>query len=447
MFRKVSVSGFRSLQDFSLELNPGLNVLIGPNGAGKTNVIKFFEFVSDLTIGSLPEAISRAGGAGVTFNRQDLESKKSHIRVELQGISDNQQYPRKKKSSHRFLQYRYAFEISLEDNAVFFKKQDIKFKLFAKKRRQLLDSDSWDCELEWSNEQSQMILVTLSQKAVSAGYSQNKETTDRFLEGQRDANGLSVVPLFVAANFFLDVPIWGLFRDCAAGKAFNINPVKVRESEDIARKPGIDFDGGGLASTLLNLQKKNLTLQFSPWFWQIPNHVFRSDAEERVQEYIRLVNQDILKVEARDDTIQNKIFVSASTRQGSSESQIPIGLLSDGTVKWLALMVAIQTNRSSFLIEEPENFLHPRLQQEIVRILRATCEADDSNETMAILTTHSETLLNQLYPNEVIVTVMAGGKTWCRRPNNMDVLSDIINETGFGLGHFYVNDVIEFESS
>lgn len=34
MLKKLSVSGFRSLRDFQLDIMPGLNVLVGPNGAG-----------------------------------------------------------------------------------------------------------------------------------------------------------------------------------------------------------------------------------------------------------------------------------------------------------------------------------------------------------------------------------------------------------------------------
>lgn len=35
----VRVRNFRNLQDFSLQLNPGLNVLLGENNIGKTNLL------------------------------------------------------------------------------------------------------------------------------------------------------------------------------------------------------------------------------------------------------------------------------------------------------------------------------------------------------------------------------------------------------------------------
>ena len=48
MINYVKVDGFKSLIDFKLVLNTGLNILVGPNGSGKTNVISFFDFLGNL---------------------------------------------------------------------------------------------------------------------------------------------------------------------------------------------------------------------------------------------------------------------------------------------------------------------------------------------------------------------------------------------------------------
>jgi predicted ATPase len=155
------------------------------------------------------------------------------------------------------------------------------------------------------------------------------------------------------------------------------------------------------------------------------------------------MGQGITNVEAVSDPLQNKLLAFAVLKEGGVESRVPMGLVSDGTAKWLALIVAVLTNRSSLSIEEPENFLHPRLQQEIVRIVRSICEDPDGPDRVAIMTTHSETLLNALYAEEVVVTLMTDGITSCHRAANTNVLSEMINETGFGLGHYYVTGAIE----
>ncbi|WP_146070568.1 AAA family ATPase, partial [Arthrobacter sp. 08Y14] len=122
----------------------------------------------------------------------------------------------------------------------------------------------------------------------------------------------------------------------------------------------------------------------------------------------------------------------------SSEYAVPLSLLSDGTVKWLALVAAVSTERQSLFIEEPENFLHPKLQESIVEIIREEI-ASSGTARFAFLTTHSETLLNKLNPNEIIVTSMIDGRTVAERITDPHEISQIISDSGFGLGYFYVS--------
>jgi predicted ATPase len=85
MLREIHVSGFKSLTNFSLELHHGLNVLVGPNGAGKTNLIRFFEFLSYLPRHSLPEAVSKAGGAGEIFTKISPTQIERNIYIKIKG--------------------------------------------------------------------------------------------------------------------------------------------------------------------------------------------------------------------------------------------------------------------------------------------------------------------------------------------------------------------------
>ena len=76
-------------------------------------------------------------------------------------------------------------------------------------------------------------------------------------------------------------------------------------------------------------------------------------------------------------------------------------LLSDGTFNILALLTAVyQSDEPQFLcIEEPENGLHPEVIQELVKLFRAACE--DKGHYIW-LNTHSQTLVSQLKPEEII---------------------------------------------
>ena len=73
---------------------------------------------------------------------------------------------------------------------------------------------------------------------------------------------------------------------------------------------------------------------------------------------------------------------------------------SDGTLKMLAYLVLLYDPAPPpFIgIEEPENFLHPRLLPELAEECRAACE-----RTQLLVTTHSPFFLNALRPKEVRV--------------------------------------------
>ena len=73
---------------------------------------------------------------------------------------------------------------------------------------------------------------------------------------------------------------------------------------------------------------------------------------------------------------------------------------SDGTLKMLAYLVLLyDPEPPPFIgIEEPENFLHPRLLPELADECRATCE-----RTQLLVTTHSPFFLDALRPKEVRV--------------------------------------------
>lgn len=73
---------------------------------------------------------------------------------------------------------------------------------------------------------------------------------------------------------------------------------------------------------------------------------------------------------------------------------------SDGTLKMLTYLTLLHgLDTPPFIgIEEPENFLHPRLLHELAEECRAVCE-----RSQMLITTHSPFFINALSPNEVRV--------------------------------------------
>jgi predicted ATPase len=81
---------------------------------------------------------------------------------------------------------------------------------------------------------------------------------------------------------------------------------------------------------------------------------------------------------------------------------------SDGTLRALAILLALETSRSGVvLIEEPEQNLHPWAVRTIVEHIRAVIE---ERKIQVILTTHSQQVLERAHPSEVLVVSRKEGE-------------------------------------
>ena len=108
---------------------------------------------------------------------------------------------------------------------------------------------------------------------------------------------------------------------------------------------------------------------------------------------------------------------------------------SDGTLKMLAYLVLLYDPAPPpFIgIEEPENFLHPRLLPELAEECRAA-----TARTQFLVTTHSPFFLNALSPSEVRVLWRDDdGYTQTRRASELPGVSQFV-EQGALLGHLWM---------
>jgi predicted ATPase len=108
---------------------------------------------------------------------------------------------------------------------------------------------------------------------------------------------------------------------------------------------------------------------------------------------------------------------------------------SDGTLKLLAYLVVLHDpSPPQFIgIEEPENFLHPRLLPELAEECRAAAA-----RSQLLVTTHSPFFLNGLRPPEVRVLFRdVEGYTHTSRADELPGINEFI-EAGSSLGHLWM---------
>ncbi|MBI3448657.1 MAG: AAA family ATPase [Acidobacteria bacterium] len=108
---------------------------------------------------------------------------------------------------------------------------------------------------------------------------------------------------------------------------------------------------------------------------------------------------------------------------------------SDGTLKMLAYLVLLHDPMPPpFIgIEEPENFLHPRLLPDLAEECRAASE-----RTQLLVTTHSPFFLNGLHPSEVRVLWRdEQGYSQTQRAADLQGVAEFV-ENGALLGHLWM---------
>ncbi len=109
--------------------------------------------------------------------------------------------------------------------------------------------------------------------------------------------------------------------------------------------------------------------------------------------------------------------------------------VSDGTLKLLAyLTVLYDPNPSLFIgIEEPENFLHPRLLPELAEECRAS-----TRRSQLLVTTHSPFFINSLRPEDVRVLYRnENGHTQAVRVADLKGIPEFV-AAGASLGHLWL---------
>jgi predicted ATPase len=116
--------------------------------------------------------------------------------------------------------------------------------------------------------------------------------------------------------------------------------------------------------------------------------------------------------------------------EGHLHATIPLIRMSDGTVRWLALLAILLNPDPPPLvcIEEPELGLHPDMIPELARLL-----IDASSRMQLIITTHSDRLIEEFTetPESVIVCEKENGASSLRRLN-ADQLASWLKEYSLG---------------
>lgn len=386
----LHVQNYRALRDVRLDSITPLTVLLGPNGSGKSTVFDVFAFLSECFSEGLRRAWDRRG------RFRELRSRDSDgpIIIELQY--------REKPSTPLIT---YHLEIQEKERGPIVSREFLRWKRthpgapfhfldYSKGRGVVVTGEQPEA-------QDQRIEKPLSGPDVLA-----VNTLGQLAENPR---------VIALRNFITGWHLSYLSADAARG-----NPEAGAEER-------LSQTGDNLANVIQYLGEEH---------------------PERLEQIFATLQRRIPRIEQVTSRPLDDGRLLLQVKDAPFSSPVLARFASDGTLKMLAYLTLLYDPVPPQLIgiEEPENYLHPRLLPELAE----ECDMA-SDRTQLIVTTHSPFFIDRLQPDQVRVLYRdTDGYTRAKRVADMRGIKEFLAE-GASLGdlwmegHFEVGDPLAQE--
>jgi predicted ATPase len=376
----VRIQNYRALRDLHLmDLQP-LTVLLGPNGSGKSTVLDAFAFLSECFNVGLRKAWDRRG----RFRELRSRGATGPIVFELRY--------REREGNPPLIVYHLA--IDEDKSGPFVAEEWLRWKRgrFGKPFK----------FLNFRNGEGEV--VTGEAPDVDAVRSQQR-LTSRELIAVNTLGQLAEHPRVAALRRFISE--WYLSYLSAAS---------TRGSPDAGPQERLSITGDNLANVIQYLQEQH---------------------PEQLLRILGTLAQRVPRLEsvATDLTTDGRLILSI--KDAPFDTPVLAKYASDGTLKLLAYLLVLYDPIPPQLIgiEEPENFLHPRL----LPALAEECR-EAAGRTQLFVTTHSPFFVNRLAPEEVRVLYRdEQGYTQASRASEMPGIREFM-EDGAHLGHLWMEN-------
>lgn len=331
MITRLEVDGFKSLRDFAVDLEP-FTALIGPNSAGKSNILDALALVSRLCSMPINEGFSRGRGRALDqFTRRGGDAVKTmRFAVEVL-VHGTVRFPSREILSEE--QNRFRYELTIERRV---HRSGAEHLIVADERLRALrrEDDAWI--------QAHPELASVADHRSGGG--------DVFFAQADDASGKRRV-VGPPSPWPGEVVI-PLTHTYLASDRYHANVRSVREA--LAGKLLLQLDGSRLREPSERVSSGELVSDASNLptvLADLPAPALGEIRADLVSLVPGIASFDVL---SEDGTFRIEFELSGGER-------MPARLVSDGTLRVLALLTALRTQPRPHIIgiEEPENGIYP----------------------------------------------------------------------------------------
>ncbi len=383
MFFKIKVRHFRSLKWIYAYLK-NFNILIGPNASGKSNFLDVFNFIKDLLHEDVERAIKRR-----TNNFKDLvwmgRDVEEGFEFSLSCLLPKEYHVTLRKDTFNAIKYllKVGFDpnagevgILREDLYLFNTNYDIKEKV----NRTLFPEVFPDPRIvpvggKIRTPKGHRLVVRRREYGRRVYLKSEKTDYNITLDVNPRKSALSVI---LEDETRFRTSLW--FRNLLSDSLLfiHLNVEEMRKPVSPFESPVFKPDGSNLPMVIKNLMDNHKDL----YKWYV----------EHVKAYL----EDVEDVTVKSRPEDNFIYLVVKYRYGY---EAPSWMLSDGTLRFLALALIpyLPPQNRIFLIEEPENGIHPGAIEGVFEALSATWNSQ------VLVATHSPIFLKLAYEDDLLI--------------------------------------------
>ena len=364
----ITIKNFKSYKEATLPLAP-LTLLIGANASGKSNAIEAFQFLSWVAGGErLSTLKNRVNDSDkiIRGNVSDLPFRETEQFV-LSFSADSSNY--ESIFNIRFNEIYFGFEIIETENENFIFTFD-----------DVADNGIYVSQESLSNNfaiDENKTIFSIKNSDYSDVFNLSKELLSFFLK--ENGSPYKIEKIYNDINFLKSLILNAYF--------FDFVPSQMRY-ESLSEKD-LRSNGQNLAGVLHYLCEKD-------------RHA--SDNKTKLLNLIKsLPEQNIIDIKFYVDH-RERVEFALIENFGNTPKEFPMDLLSDGTLKVLAIATALLSvsTGSTLVIEEIDNSIHPSRAHDILSLMRQYAE---ERGLKLLLSTHNPALMDAI-PDEALADVV-----------------------------------------
>ncbi|HLJ64833.1 MAG TPA: AAA family ATPase [Stellaceae bacterium] len=387
---RIKIGNFRALRNVEFEELTPLSVLLGPNGSGKSTFFDVFAFLSDCFSENLRRAVDKRG-----VGLKDLRSRDSTGPIYFEVAYREGHYQNERDPP------RITYHLEIDEVA-----------------GHPVIAQEW---MRWRRGQTgQPFHFLRYERGIgSVVTGEVPESEDQRVE--KALAGPDVLAVSTLGQFAENPRVKAL-RDFITG--WHLSHLSARDMRAIPEaglQERLSKTGDNLVNVIQHLKERH---------------------PQRLEAIFEALRHRIPQIERVIPETLPSGHLLLTLKDAPFSEGVQARFASDGTMKLLAYLVLLNDVAPPPLIgiEEPENFLHPKL----LRELAEECNLA-TDKTQLIVTTHSPFFINALDAKQVWA-MMRGqdGYTIAKRISDMQGVRDMLTAEGAVLGDLWMENYFEF---